>query len=272
MFERLEQFIEWCHVRKEQVYCAVETYLELAKRGTNPIWDDKVPPDPTVNAYVVDYKNRKHIFAYNPHSTTVQLADTANEFNTVLQPQTWTNISYAPGTQLKALFGPASFKVVCTDDIYPPALPVNGSGQLPVNIQNTNAFGTIGLGTFSIARTAYSNNGTATTLASTDIFVGDLRELGIDIVFGSFVGGAAPTITYTVKRKDAFGNYLTIYNSAALSATTNIALSLGAGMGSGTLTGIDAGEGEAFGFTIQVGYTTTGAPASVVQSISVIGK
>jgi hypothetical protein len=272
MFEKLEQFIEWCHARKEQIYCAVETYLELTKRASNPIWETNMPVDSSIQPYTVNYNNRKHIFAYNPGATPIILVDNAGEYTAQLTPLTWTNISFPNGTKLKAQAANQVFRVLCTDDMYHQGFPLNTAGQVPALITNTNAFGTTGLGTFSIARTAFSNNGTAANFTSPDIFVGDLRELGIDIVFGSFVGGAAPTITYTVKRKDAFGNYLTIYTSAALSAATNIALSLGAGMGSGTLTGIDAGEGEAFGFTIQVGYTTTGAPTSVVQSISVIGK
>jgi hypothetical protein len=123
MFDKLSEFMEWCHARKEQFYYAVESYLELTKRISNPLWDGNVPPDVSITPYTVDYKNRRHVFAYNPSTSIITLIDAAGEFTTQLSAQSWTNISFPPGTKLKATIAGTSFKVLCTDEIYGDSSP-----------------------------------------------------------------------------------------------------------------------------------------------------
>lgn len=245
----MHPFLDWCHGHLEQITKLLHIGIEYHIRLNQPIYDDMVPSNVFAQPYIVNYRNRRHIYLFNPSSSTVTLSDNAGEWITVLSPNNWTLMSAPSGTQLKANLNPCVIRAICTDEIFAP------------NINNARSVSTV-----------FTNNGTSVTFTSPDIAVSQFSELAADIVFTSFTGGAAPTITYTIKRKDAFGNYLTIYQSAALSTATNIAISLGSGMGSGTLPASDTGEGVSFSDIIQVSYTTTGAPTSVTQSISVKGK
>lgn len=248
--ESLHHFIDWCHSQKELFREVAYLAREQALRYNDPHWDEKIPSDVSLQPYVVNYYNRRHIFAYNASTSAIVLVDRASEYSTTLNPQAWTNISFPSQTQLLATKGPATFKCICTDEIYAPSSPISGA----------------------VTSTVFSNNGTAVTFTSPDIIVGAFHELAIDIVFTSFTGGTAPTITYVIKRKDAFNNYNEIYTTGSISAAKTVIESIGAGMGTGTLDPADSAEGVSFANVIQISYTTTGAPTSVTQSISIIGK
>lgn len=117
------------------------------------------------------------------------------------------------------------------------------------------------------------NNGTATSFTSGDIGVGQITIVDIDIIFTSFTGGTTPTITYNISRKDQFGNYNIIWTSGAKSAAFSnfVTIGVGAGQGSSAAANVQS-VGVDLGDNLQVSYTTTGAPTSVTQSISIKGK
>lgn len=261
----MHPFLDWCHGHVDKIGQFLHLTVEKELRLSQPIYDDMVPADVSVMPYIVNYRNRRHIFIYNTEVTAVTLSDNAGEWTLTLQPQTWTFLGAPQGTQLKATTGTGVvIRVLCTDEILPITLPAQ-LAVVPLSATTT----------FGIDRnvaTLLTNSTTAATFTSADIAVGPYTELAVDIVFGGFTGGTAPTITYTIKRKDAFNNYLTIYQSAALSAAGNLILSIGSGMGVGTLATNNTGIGVSFGNVIQISYTTTGAPTSLTQSITVRGK
>lgn len=116
--EFIHDFIRWCHVKKEEFWEVVRLLKEQILRANDPQWDNEVPADVSVQAYVVNYKNRKHIFIYNP-GAQMTLTDVAGEWKQTLNAQSWTNVSIPNGTRLTASSGPAVIKVKCTDEVIP---------------------------------------------------------------------------------------------------------------------------------------------------------
>lgn len=229
---------------------AVEAYVASYKKSIVPDHYDFVFGTQPIS---LDYKNRKHVYVFSNVTCTI----TSSDFNTTVPAGVWTLLDYRPTTRLNGspVGNIVTFKA--TDELLP------AFNSIGINGGTVQSSGT---------RTVLSNNSTATSFTSTNLAVGDLRELDIDIVFTSFSGGTTPTITYTVSRIDSFGNANVIWTGTALSTAGKQLLSIGNGMGTGTLTASSVGIGMSFGDLIQIAYTTTGAPASVVQSISVKGK
>lgn len=125
------------------------------------------------------------------------------------------------------------------------------------------------LGTGAAITTLLDNNGTATSFTSGDISVATYTTLDLIIVFTSFTGGASPTIQYFIDRKDDFGNYVPIWQSAALTAATNIVLTIGGGVQNGSNAAATVQSvGIDFGDTVRIRYVTTGAPTSVTQAFT----
>lgn len=126
----LHEFISWCHAKREDFNQAITLYLEHEKRLNQPLFDSRVPPDVSLLPYVVNYQNRRHIYAYNPSSSNIVLTEKAGDFSVTLLPYTWNLIAAPNGTQLLAQTGPANIQVLCTDEILfstPPVASVNVS-------------------------------------------------------------------------------------------------------------------------------------------------
>jgi hypothetical protein len=67
--------------------------------------------------YVVDYKNRRHIFVYNYSTTTVVL--TSNDGKVInLPPQVWSNLGFQQGTSLSTT-ATTLLEIKCTDEVIP---------------------------------------------------------------------------------------------------------------------------------------------------------
>lgn len=116
--EILHELALWAHTKKHDFWEVVQLYREQQLRNNDPQWDNEVPADVSAIPYVVNYRNRRHIFIYNP-GTTLTLTDTAGEWKQTLNAQTWTNVSIPNGTRLTATTGPAVIKVKCTDEVIP---------------------------------------------------------------------------------------------------------------------------------------------------------
>lgn len=120
MFDYIHDLIQWCHARREKFFDAVMLYIEQSKREVNPIYDTDIPSDISIQPYIVNYNDRKHIFAYNPSTTAITLSDATGEWNTSLPASSWTNISFPQSTRLKATTGTGVvIKIKCTDEMVP---------------------------------------------------------------------------------------------------------------------------------------------------------
>lgn len=114
----IHEFVSWAHAKRTEFNQLVNLSIEQFLRTDDPQWDNDVPADVSTMPYVVNYKNRRHIYIYNP-GTVLTLTDTAGEWKQTLNPQSWTNVSIPNGTRLTATTGPAVIKVKCTDEVVP---------------------------------------------------------------------------------------------------------------------------------------------------------
>lgn len=117
--EILHEFVEWAHGKRADFNQIVKLTIEQYLRTNEPQWDDNVPSDISKQPYVVNYKNRRHIFIFNPGSTALTLTDGTGEWKVSLPPNAWSNVSFPNSLQLTASAGPAIIKVKCTDEVVP---------------------------------------------------------------------------------------------------------------------------------------------------------
>lgn len=118
----LQEFIQWCHTKKEDFWEVVRLYKEQILRTDDPQWDNNVPQDVSVQPYVVNYKNRRHIYIYSKSPWPIVMQDVSGEYSTTLHPRTWTNVDFPNGTRLQAINPQAGMavgiRVKCTDEMY----------------------------------------------------------------------------------------------------------------------------------------------------------
>jgi hypothetical protein len=67
--------------------------------------------------YILDYKERKHVFVFNYAAAAVTLT-TSEGINISLPPQVWTNIGFRPDTQLSST-ATTALEIKCTDEVQP---------------------------------------------------------------------------------------------------------------------------------------------------------
>lgn len=91
----------------------IEAVISSIERARDPEFDEyQLGQQP----YVVNYKNRKHIFLFNPTVTAITL--TSNDgISFVLPAQQWVNLGLRPSTPLSASSGRILIK--CTDEAVP---------------------------------------------------------------------------------------------------------------------------------------------------------
>lgn len=126
--ELLHESIAWLHSKRENAGKALKLYLEEKERLNQPLFDSRVPPDVSLLPYVVNYQNRRHIYAYNPTASNIALTEKSGDFSVTLLPYVWNLIAAPNGTQLLATTGPAPIQVLCTDEVLfstPPTASVN---------------------------------------------------------------------------------------------------------------------------------------------------
>jgi hypothetical protein len=99
---------------KEVFQRAVDEFLaELYKKNTPQSNTFQLGTQP----FVLDYKNRRHIFVYNYSTASVTLA--ANDGQTViLPPQVWSNMGFNQGTSFNTT-ATTLIEVKCTDEVIP---------------------------------------------------------------------------------------------------------------------------------------------------------
>lgn len=114
--ETLHETIGWIHGKRQEIWEALGLFIEKEKRLNQPIYDSRVPSDVSVIPYIVNYYNRRHIYAYNNTATNIVLNDVANNFNVTLLPFVWNLIAVPNGTQLYATRS-ITFQVLCTDEM-----------------------------------------------------------------------------------------------------------------------------------------------------------
>lgn len=114
--EILHETVGWIHSKRHNLWEALELYISQQKRLNQPIYDSRVPSDVSVIPYIVNYNNRRHIYAYNNSGSNIVLNDILNEFNITLLPFVWNLIAVPNGTQLYAETS-STFQVLCTDEI-----------------------------------------------------------------------------------------------------------------------------------------------------------
>lgn len=128
--ELLHECVSWLHSKRENAGKALKLYLEEKERLNQPLFDSRVPPDVSLLPYVVNYQNRRHIYAYNPTASNIALTEKSGDFSVTLLPYVWNLIAAPNGTQLLATTGPAPIQVLCTDEVLfstPPTASVNVS-------------------------------------------------------------------------------------------------------------------------------------------------
>lgn len=119
IISKICQMVEYFHMRHLHFWQLLDKINEKLEREVEPHYPN-MPTDISVQPWVVDYMNRKHIFAYNGTGSSITLtSDDNNAWKTVLPANTWTNISYAPGTRLQATALNSVIRVKCTDELIP---------------------------------------------------------------------------------------------------------------------------------------------------------
>lgn len=110
------------------------------------------------------------------------------------------------------------------------------------------------------AITAYSTTQTAinTTGNSGDIDVSVFRELDLDVNLTQLTG---TSVAFKIERKDAAGNYVSLYAPAALTGASSIAQTIGVG----------AETNKGFGGTVKITWTCT-VVTTTTFTVSLIGK
>lgn len=97
-----------------------------------------------------------------------------------------------------------------------------------------------------------------------DIDVSGVHELAVGVVLATLTGGAAPTVTFVLERKNPVdGGYDVLWTSAALNAAAaRAATSVGPG----------CAQAHSVGQLVRLRWTTTGAPTGATAHLSVLGK
>lgn len=94
-----------------------------------------------------------------------------------------------------------------------------------------------------------------------DIVLNQSSSVAVDINLGAFTGGASPSVTFTLQRKDALGNYNPVKAGTALTAAGYQSLDCGPGLpGNGVILHI-----------IRLAWVTAGGPTAVSAAISIVG-
>lgn len=118
IYEKLCDIIEYTHLKHSALWLLIDRFNEKIEREVQPQFLS-VPQDVSVQPIILDYLNRKHIFAYNGTSTAIIMtSDDGNAWGTSLPATSWTNISYPPGTRLLATTH-ATIRIKCTDELIP---------------------------------------------------------------------------------------------------------------------------------------------------------
>src|SRR5690348_2360291 len=112
--EMLNAMIEYAHAWHKRFWQLIELLIVREERAARPEWLE-VPQDVSLQPIILDYKNRKHLFAYNPSGSPVTLtSDQGGEWNTSIPANGWANISFPPNTRLKASAANTIIKIKCT--------------------------------------------------------------------------------------------------------------------------------------------------------------
>lgn len=99
---------------KELFQKAIDEFLSEVYKKNNPISNSfQLGTQP----FVLDYKNRGHIFVYNYSTASVTLA--SNDGKTViLPPQVWSNMGFNQGTSFNTT-ATSLIEVKCTNEVIP---------------------------------------------------------------------------------------------------------------------------------------------------------
>lgn len=103
------------HHIKEEFGTVIEAVLADYRKREDPVYDTIVVG---AQPYEVNYKNRRHVFAYNGTGSSITLTTPDGFWSTTLTAKTWTNISYPQGTQLSSATA-AQFVIKCTNEVIP---------------------------------------------------------------------------------------------------------------------------------------------------------
>lgn len=106
------------HHIKEEFGTVIETVLADYRKREDPVYDTIVVG---LQPYEINYKNRRHIFAYNGTGSSITLTTPDGFWSTTLTSKSWTNISYPQGTQLTgaSVSPPTTFVIKCTNEVIP---------------------------------------------------------------------------------------------------------------------------------------------------------
>lgn len=118
IYDIICEVVEYLHQRHIFFWTAVARFNEKMEREVEPHFPN-IPQDVSLQPIILDYMNRKHIFAYNGSGSSITLnSDDNNAWKTVLPANSWTNISYPPNTRLTATSS-SSIRIKCTDEMIP---------------------------------------------------------------------------------------------------------------------------------------------------------
>ena len=89
-----------------------ELRAEIGKANTPVFYNVQFGQQP----FVLDYKNRKHVFVFNPTGSAI-IMTTNDGISVTLPSQAWTNIGLEPSTAFSAASGRVVVK--CTNEVTP---------------------------------------------------------------------------------------------------------------------------------------------------------
>lgn len=119
IFEKLCQLIAYVHAIHEEFWKILFMFGEKMKREIEPNFPS-VPQDVSIQPIILDYNNRKHLFAYNPTNAPITLtSDGGGDWSTSVPAFGWANVSFPSGTRLKASAANTIIKLKATDEAIP---------------------------------------------------------------------------------------------------------------------------------------------------------
>lgn len=187
--------------------------------------------------FPLDYRGFKYVYALSSAPLTL----TAEDYGSIsFAANEWTAIAFPPGTAINIPGQQTTNTVIiqCSDEV----IPANAYYQ-PRLVHD------IPLSSGTLTQT------TAATFSTGDINCAQYSEIMVDVTISAITGGAAPTATFTVFRKNLDNNYYVLESATPLSAPGTISYNIGAGL-----------DGKSFGGLIKMDMVTTGNPTSVTFS------
>lgn len=176
----------------------LRTLVEAMKEARTPI--DTPYLISSVNPYVIDYKNRKHLFIYSPVALTLTIEDYTTTTGFSLAAMTWHTLDFQPGTRVYATniaaASPVYMYIKATDE--PILLDyLTGVGSAQVGTWTVGSTSDYPAGAVPITATS-GNQANATATATLAATAGKTTYItGFEVTGAGATGALVVTVTVT---------------------------------------------------------------------------